>query len=150
MNRLKTSLFRKSNAVIRLLLSVLGFGAVYSLNSCEDNGAAEYGTPTATFKVMGTVKSEQTSNPVSNIRVVMGYDTTFTDESGNYQVSNVDFPDDQTFLLEFKDIDGETNGAYQPLDTMVEFTDPEFSGGSGAWDSGETEKEVNVNLKDTE
>lgn len=150
MNQVKTFLFRKSNKLIRLLLSVLGFGAVCSFNSCDDNSAVEYGTPFATFKVMGTVKSEQTSNSISNIRVVMGSDTTFTNESGNYEVTNTDFPKDQTFLIEFKDIDGETNGAYQPLDTIVEFIDPEFSGGSGGWDNGETEKEMNVNLKETE
>ncbi len=151
MNRLKTSLLRRSNTIIRILLSVLGFGAVCSLNSCDDdNGAVEYGTPYATFKVMGKVKSEQTSNPVSNIRVIMGSDTTFSDESGNFQVSNTDFPESQSFKVEFKDIDGETNGAYQSLDTIVEFVDPEFSGGSGGWDNGKTEKEMNVNLKDTE
>lgn len=151
MNRLKTSLFRKSNTIIRLLLSVLGFGAACSLNACEyGTPAVEYGTPSATFKIIGNVKSEQTSNPVSNIRVVMGYDTTFTDGAGNYKVANTEFPKDQTFLIEFKDIDGETNGAYQPLDTIVEFIDPEFSGGSGGWDNGETEKEMNVNLKETE
>ena len=126
------------------LLSILGFGAACSLSSCE------YGTPFATFKVKGNVKSEVTSNAIPNIRVVMGYDTTFTDESGNYQISNTDFPDNQTFLVEFKDIDRETNGEYQTLDTIVEFIDPEFSGGTGNWDSGETEKEINVKLKDKE
>ena len=109
-----------------------------------------HGTPVATFKVNGDVKSESTSNVIPNIRVVMGYDTTYTDESGNYQISNEEFPENQTFLLEFKDIDGESNGEFQPLDTIVEFIDPEFSGGTGSWDNGETEKEVNVNLKDKE
>lgn len=149
MKKIETSLFKKYNALISFLLSILGFGAACSLSSCEyGTPAVEYGTPYATFKVKGGVKSEVTSNSIPNIRVVMGYDTTYTDESGNYQVENTDFPDDQTFLVEFKDIDGVTNGKYQPLDTIVEFIDPEFSGGTGSWDSGETEKEVNVKLKD--
>jgi putative lipoprotein (rSAM/lipoprotein system) len=80
----------------------------------------------------------------------MGTDTAFTDEQGSYQVRAIDFPKDQAFLVDFKDIDGETNGEYEPLDTIVEFIDPEFTGGSGAWDQGETEKEVNVKLKDKE
>ena len=148
MNTLKTIVYKRFNALIGILLSLLGFGAVCSLNSCEP--IPEYGTPHATFKVIGSVKSEATSNVLPGIRVVMGYDTSFTDASGNYQVENRDFPDDQTFLVEFKDVDGETNGEYQPLDTIVEFIDPEFSGGSGGWDSGETEKEINVELKDEE
>lgn len=148
---MKTSIFKRFNGLISFLLSILGFGAACSLSSCEyGTPAVEYGTPYATFKVKGNVQSEMTSDSIPNIRVVMGYDTTFTDESGNYQISNTDFPDDQTFLVEYKDIDGETNGDYQPLDTIVEFVDPEFSGGTGNWDSGETEKEVNVKLKDKE
>ncbi|SHG05368.1 putative lipoprotein, rSAM/lipoprotein system [Mariniphaga anaerophila] len=148
---MKTSIFKRFNGLISFFLSVLGFGAACSLSSCEyGTPAVEYGTPYATFKVNGNVKSEVTFNSIPNIRVVMGFDTTFTDESGNYQISNTDFPDDQTFLIEFKDIDGETNGDYQPLDTIVEFIDPEFLGGTGNWDSGETEKEVNVKLKDKE
>jgi putative lipoprotein (rSAM/lipoprotein system) len=151
MKNMKTSIFKRFNGFISFLLTILGFGAACSLSSCEyGTPAVEYGTPYATFKVNGSVKSEVTSNNIPNIRVVMGYDTTFTDESGNYQISNKNFPDDQTFLVEFKDIDGETNGEYQPLDTIVEFIDPEFSGGTDNWDSGETEKEVNVKLKDKE
>lgn len=148
---MKTSIFKRFNGLISFLLTILGFGAACSLSSCEyGTPAVEYGTPYATFKVNGSVKSEVTSNNIPNIRVVMGYDTTFTDESGSYQISNTNFPDDQTFIVEFKDIDDETNGEYQPLDTIVEFMDPEFSGGSGNWDSGETEKEVNIELKDKE
>ncbi len=148
---MKISIFKRFNGLISFLLSILGFGAAFSFSSCEyGTPAVEYGTPFATFKVNGNVKSEVTSNNIPNIRVVMGYDTAYTDESGNYQLSSKEFPDDQTFLLEFKDIDGVSNGEYQPLDTIVEFIAPEFSGGTGSWDKGETEKEVNVKLKDKE
>jgi putative lipoprotein (rSAM/lipoprotein system) len=148
---MKRALLKKYNTLISFLLSILGFGAACSLSSCEYGAPYyEYGTPHATFKVIGSVEAEATSNKLPYIRVVMGDDTAFTDESGNYQVGNRDFPDDQVFLVEFKDIDGETNGEYQPLDTIVEFIDPEFSGGSGGWDNGETEKEINVKLKDKE
>lgn len=148
---MKRALLKKYNTLISFMLSILGFGAVCSLSSCEyGSPMVEYGTPFATFIIKGSVKSEVTSNNLPYIRVVMGADTAFSDESGNYQVENIDFPLDQTFLVEFKDIDGETNGEYQPLDTIVEFVDPEFSGGSGGWDSGETEKEINVKLEDKE
>ena len=151
MKKIKAFLFKKSNSLISYLLTILGFGAVCTFNGCMyGDPVVEYGTPVATFKVNGNVKSEATYTDLPNIRVVMGYDTTFTDESGNYQISNEEFPENQTFLLEFKDIDGESNGEFQPLDTIVEFIDPKFSGGTGSWDNGETEKEVNVNLKDKE
>jgi putative lipoprotein (rSAM/lipoprotein system) len=148
---MKTLLLRRFNSLISFLLTILGFGAVCSIGSCAyGTPLVEYGTPHATYKVKGSVQSEMTSSNLPNIRVVMGEDTAFTDESGNYQVENIDFPDDQVFLVEFRDIDGEANGEYQPQDTIVEFIDPEFSGGSGGWDSGETEKEINVKLKDKE
>ena len=148
---MKRALFKKYNTLLSFLLSVLGFGAAGSISSCEyGTPAVEYGTPLATFIVNGSVRSEVSSDNIPGIRVVMGEDTAYTDESGNYQVENMSFPGDQTFLVEFKDLDGDINGEYQALDTIVEFVDPEFSGGSGGWDSGETEKEVNVKLKDTE
>ena len=148
---MKQALLKKYNTLISFLLSVLGFGAASSFSGCEYGPfIAEYGTPHATFRINGNVKSEQTSDNLPGIRVVMGMDTAFTDEQGNYQVRSVDFPDDRTYLLEFKDIDGTLNGEYQSLDTIVEFTDPEFTGGSGGWDWGETEKEINVKLKDKE
>lgn len=147
MKRIKTSLLKRYNVFLGLLLSLLGFGAACSLNSCEyGTPAVEYGTPYATFKVKGTVKSEVTSSAIPDIRVVMGNDTTFTDESGNYNVSYTEFPKDQSFVVEFDDIDGDVKGAHQPLDTIVEFKDPTFSGGTGGWDRGETEKEVSVKL----
>jgi len=148
---MKRTLLKKYNTLLSFLLSILGFGAASSFSGCEYGSPMyEYGTPHATFRVNGNVKSEVTSDNLPYIRVVMGTDTAFTDELGNYLVKSIDFPKDQTFLVEFKDIDGTLNGEYQPLDTIVEFTDPEFTGGSGGWDWGETEKEINVKLKDKE
>jgi putative lipoprotein (rSAM/lipoprotein system) len=148
---MKRALLRKYNTLLSYLISILGFGAACSISSCEyGSPIVEYGTPHATFKVVGKVRSDATDSNLPHIRVVMRDDTNFTDEQGNYHVESIDFPDDQTFLVEFKDIDGEANGEYQPLDTLVEFVDPEFSGGSGAWDKGKTEKELNVKLKDKE
>ena len=77
----------------------------------------------------------------------MNHDTTYTNESGKYQLENSDFPEDQSFLVEFKDVDGTNNGEYMPLDTIIKFINPQFTGGSGSWDAGKTEKVLNVNLK---
>lgn len=149
MKKIKVSLFMRFNSLISLLITILGFGTACSFSGCMyGDPVVEYGTPFATFKVKGNVKSEINSNTISNIRVVMVYDTTYTDESGNYHISKTDFPHNQTYLLEFRDIDGEMNGEYQGLDTIVEFINPEFTGGNGNWDNGETEKELNVKLTD--
>lgn len=151
MIQLKILLLKKCNALISILLSILGFGAVCGLNSCEyGNPVVEYGAPYATFIVKGNVKSEKTSADLPNIKIVMGYDSTYTNENGDYQLENLEYPDDQTFLLKFKDIDGTINGEYQSLDTLVQFINPEFSGGSGTWNKGETEKELKVKLKEKE
>jgi putative lipoprotein (rSAM/lipoprotein system) len=151
LNGMKRTLLKKYNTLISFLLSVLGFGAACSIGSCEYGlPVAEYGTPHAIFKVKGSVSSEATSENLPYIRVIMGVDTAITDEQGNYEVGIMGFPKDQTYQVEFKDVDGELNGAYQSLDTIAEFIDPEFTGGSGGWDQGETEKEMNVKLKDKE
>lgn len=148
---MKRVFLKKHNTLISFLLSILGFGAACSLGSCEYGlPVVEYGTPHAIFKVKGSVRSDATSDNLPGIRIVMGVDTAFTDEQGNYEVGTMDFPKDQTYLVEFNDVDGELNGEYQPLDTIAEFIDPEFTGVSGGWDQGETEIEINVELKDKE
>ncbi len=145
MRKLKKLLISRYNRIIAILLSLLGF-----TTACEDKySPAEYGTPFATFIVNGNVKDETTNDNISNIRVVLNTDTTFTDESGNFQLTYDDFPEDKTYIVEFKDTDGSENGEYDPLDSTIEFVDPEYSGGSG-WYSGETEQELNVTLKSKE
>ena len=148
MKKLKIHLLKRHNKLIGMMLSLLGFGAACTLPACEYGPpAVEYGTPHATFIVKGEVKSETSSSAIPNIRVVMNYDTAYTDASGKYQVETSDFPDDQAYLVEFRDVDGTDNGSYQPLDSIVEFVDPEFTDGTGSWDAGKTEKEVNIKMK---
>lgn len=106
----------------------------------------EYGTPSAKYKVYGTVTSED-SVKIPNIRVVMQTDTGYTDINGAYGVETVTFPIAQDFLIEFDDIDGASNGKYLSQDTLVSFDDPQFVNGDGEWYEGETSKEVNIKLK---
>ncbi len=151
MRKIKIGFLRKYNGLISLLLALLGFSTACEQGADEyGTSAVEYGVPHATFIVKGNVKAENTSSAIANIQVVMNQDTVYTDESGNYQVENTEFPEDQTFLLKFKDVDGEINGEFQPLDTTIEFKDPQFTNGSGSWYEGKTEKELNVNMKPKE
>ncbi|MFV0378999.1 MAG: radical SAM-associated putative lipoprotein [Mangrovibacterium sp.] len=161
MNELKTKLLTRWGRLLRILVSILGFGTAVGLGACDNSegddpipGTFEYGTPTAKFIVNGQVKAEEGGQAIRNIRVVMATtvnypqrDTTFTDDQGNYSADVSGFPTNQNFLLKFEDIDGATNGEFQTMETSVEFVKPKFTNGSGAWYKGETSQSVNVNLK---
>jgi putative lipoprotein (rSAM/lipoprotein system) len=137
---MKIKILKTYNVLIAGLLAMLGFAT-----ACDSKD--EYGTPSAKFIVNGKVKSSETDQPIENIRISMQGDTTYTDENGVYQVVDKwGFPTDQTYNIEFKDIDGELNGEFSDLDTIVEFKDPKFSNGDGDWYSGETSKEFDVKL----
>jgi putative lipoprotein (rSAM/lipoprotein system) len=139
------------NALISGCLTLLGF-------SCDlVNPRMEYGTPNAKFIINGTVTSEETEDPVKNIRVVIKRDTThsnnwvpdttFTDKDGKYKYTDEGaFPVDQTYSIQFQDIDNLTNGYFENMDTTVEFKNPEFSHGNGHWYEGETNKEFDIQL----
>ena len=77
----------------------------------------------------------------------MKYDTVFTDNDGKYEVTDkFAFPTDQTYTIQFQDIDNELNGSFVDRDTLVEFKNPEFSHGNGHWYEGETTKEFDIKL----
>lgn len=143
---MKNKYLKSYNKFLSYLLSLLGFGIAFS-NGCAMYGTpAEYGTPNATFKVNGQVTDEQ-SIPIPKIRVVLQFDTTYTDIQGKYLVKTVSFPESQTFKIEFDDVDGTQNYQYEGLDTSAIFSNPKFTGGSGNWNYGETSAELNIQLK---
>ena len=148
MKKVKIRFFKSYNSLISILLTILGFSAACD-HSADEYGTpiAEYGTPHATFIVKGQVQSETDSKSISNIQVIMNLDTSYTDSNGKYVVESSNFPQSQTYLLKFKDIDGAANQEFNDLDTIVEFKDPQFTGGTGNWDAGETVKEINVKMK---
>lgn len=148
MKKIKLNLLNKYNSILTLILTLLGFSS-----SCENGGPdspVEYGTPSAKFIVNGKIISEENSQAIPEIRVVMGNDTSYSDMEGNYQVVHYDFPMDQYIHLKFEDVDGADNGEFQPSDSLVDFVDPEFTDGDGHWYSGQTEKTVNIKLKSEE
>ncbi len=144
---MKTRFLKFQNKIIAFFLSVLGVGSLGIFSSCENNTRAEYGTPSATFKVLGKVTSDEGTG-INGIKVKMSYDSTYTDQDGKYEVGTVDFPTDQNFQIQFTDVDGELNGEYDALDTVVVFTNPRFEGSKGAWYEGETSTEFDIKLKE--
>lgn len=137
---MRNEILKTANALIAGLLSLLGFST-----ACDDI-KVEYGVPSAKFVVNGKVTSAETNQPIKGVLVKMSYDTTYTDENGKYQVVDADVPTDQTYTIQFKDVDGSLNGVYNDLDTIVEFKDPKFTNGSGDWYEGEATKNVDVKL----
>ncbi|MFC2104111.1 radical SAM-associated putative lipoprotein [Bacteroidota bacterium] len=137
---MKNSFFRIINKLILVLLALLGF-------SCDpDDGYVEYGMPNADFKVQGTIIDVSTLQKLSGIEVVMDYDTAYSDVDGNYEVKVNAWPESETFVVTFKDIDEAANGLYLEADTIVDFTDVEFINGSSPWYYGEKSKEINIKL----
>ncbi len=143
MSKAKITFLKTSNAILAGLIALLGFAS-----SCEKiNPKVEYGTPSAKFIVNGRVLSADSYKAIPNIRVVMRNDSTTTDSEGRYQVvDNFGFPTDQSYAIQFKDMDGAANGDYQNLDTVLEFKDPQFENGDGNWYSGESSKTLDIEL----
>lgn len=127
------------------ILSMLGIGATFS--ACEWNAPMEYGTPHARFKVNGKV-TDKMNKEIQGVKVIMQYDTVYTNNLGNYEINTSDFPSSKNFPISFEDVDGSTNGLYVKMDTIVAFVDPEFINGDGHWYSGETSEEFNIQLKE--
>jgi len=145
MKKAKINILKSHNVLIATVLSLLGFSASCGL---VDTPVMEYGTPSAKFIVNGKVVASETNEALNNIRVTMQGDTTYTDNNGNYQVTDKwGFPMNQSYNIQFQDIDGSLNGQFNRLDTMVEFKDPKFVNGDGHWYRGETSKEFDIKLK---
>lgn len=147
---MKKIIFRKYNAVISFFLAILGISNSCNLSRTLEYGAPtqEYGTPHALYKVHGTISSKTTGAAVSGIEVTMQGDSTLTDNLGNYALEVYDFPEDKTYIVSAKDVDGTTNGSFADKDTLVEFKETELSGGDGDWDSGEVDKTVNIKIEE--
>jgi len=133
---MKIKLIKTYNAIIAALLAILGF-------SCYSESMSEYGTPDAIFTIKGKVSSKETQQPVENIRVTMNnWSAGFTNNEGIYQVSNHGFPESQAFFVQFHD----TAGIYMDLDTLIEFKNPQFTGGDEKWYEGTAIKNVDIQL----
>jgi putative lipoprotein (rSAM/lipoprotein system) len=148
MKKIKLRALMGYNYLLSILLVVLGFSTACEQNADEyGTPASEYGAPHATFIVRGQIQSQVNSTAISNIQVIMGSDTSYSDENGKYEAKKGDFPKDQTFLLKFNDIDGVSNGEFNSLDSVIEFKSPTYTKGDGKWYRGETEKELNIQMK---
>lgn len=133
-------LLKAYNVLIAGLLTLIGYACVTDPN-------VEYGSPSAKFIVNGRVSSSLTDLPIEGVKVVLQEDSTTTDRYGKYQVvDDSRFPADQSYRIKFQDIDDETNGHFNDLDTIVEFIEPTFIKGDGDWYIGETSIDLDIQL----
>lgn len=128
------------NGLLLFVIGLLGFSV-----ACVKESPCLYGTPSADFVINGVVKN-QANQPISNIKVVMSYDSIYTDVSGKFILKNRTFPANQTFNVKLRDIDGAANGSYQDKDTTIVFNNNSYTNGDGHWYSGKVEQSVEIKL----
>jgi len=134
---MKKNFHKTYNKFLVIFLGLIGFSV-----GCV---RVEYGSPNADFIVNGNVKSNATQQPIENIQVELGYQTTNTDENGNFSIKVSDFASEQTYDISFSDIDGDDNGSFINLDTNVTFSG-NFTGGGDGFYEGEEIKNIDIEL----
>lgn len=114
---MKTLILKIINKQIVFLLTILGFSMV--TNQC----AAQYGAPVRYYEIKGVVLSK-INEPISKIKIVSGYDSTYSDSIGNFTlVKELPYRTDRV-QLKFIDEDKTDNGNYFNKDTTL-FTLPD-------------------------
>lgn len=148
---------KKMYQVFGVFLLYIGF-----ITACKDD-EKEIEPPTAYYVVKGEVRSSADNKLVPEIIIEMRLvkimpkgDSIFNMVSTSF--SNIWSPEyylsemytlqeDRTYLISFRDTDGDLNGEYESLDTIVVFQNPVFEGAYGANYLGSVYRTINVELK---
>ena len=150
----------KMNWILAGILGMLGFAG------CTRYGPYEYGSPHADFTVKGSVVNKATGKPIEGIQVgyqdihlMYGIPSTSympkaavsTNAKGEFKLTDRfdAINNDKTLPVYVKDIDGESNGLFQPETLQVDFSNAEHSGKSKNWYYGEYTVNINVELTET-
>ena len=153
---MKVRLNRWYNAVLTVLLSMLGFGC----SSSDDDIVVEYGAPYADYTLKGLV-TDEAGTPVKNIRTsakildkteageyAVEVGTVQTDEAGRYALVYGGMPRADLKIV-VEDIDDDANGGAFLNDTLdVDFSKAVKDGeGDNHWYCGKFEVTTDVKLK---
>jgi len=138
-----------SSKICGVLLAVLGFSAV---TSCVP---VEYGTPSADYFLDGNIVSEETNEPIKNLKVRWNakeyhkypIDSVHTNESGGFSFYRLGQFPIREYSLDIQDIDGEENDAFNDTTINVTVNNNEYYGGSGNWYEGKYQKHFDIKLK---
>ena len=145
-------LLKISSTICGALLAVLGFSAVFT--SCMKYGMPlEYGMPSADYFIDGNIVSEETNEPIKDLKVrwigqINGghpIDSVLTNDSGSFEF--VRYGDLLTdYAIEIKDIDDELNGEFNDTIINTQINYNEYQGGDGHWYSGKYHKTFDIKL----
>ena len=142
---MKVRFNRWYNIVLAALLSFVGYGC------SDDPGTAMYGSPSASYKVSGTVTDEN-GNPIEGIKASLTYvkkqegeivaeediSAVLTDASGKFSLGTPRMEGLSGVKLVVKDIDGEEHGGtFKDGINDIEFENAKWvTPGDGSWYSG--------------
>lgn len=143
------------NCLISGIFSILGFAGVTSCDKIPGipTGRCEYGCPNADYKIMGSVK-DGNGKPIKGIQVVaqqtysattVQRDTLYSDEKGQFSLSQNDFPSDRSLDVIFNDVDGAGNGGEFESKTASKVKYEQTKKGK-SWYKGEFTATANVEL----
>lgn len=135
--------------IIALILSIFG------LSNCDIiEPKVEYGTPSASYSIKGKVIDRETQKPIKGIgiiardkqNIIYQKDTTYTDESGEYDLEfeSFPYPGGKAYLIA-KDLDGFANGSYQTDSLELTFTSEDRIKNGSGWNAGTFQK-INQNF----
>lgn len=143
--------------IISSLLLLLGFTPCSSEAGGASGSIAEYGVPTATFRIRGVlVDKADDSKFISGVKVAIGHpylgiseskrafyvDSIVTNNKGEFELNISDFPVSQKFVIKYEDTDTTQNGNYGLTIDTVLFENPSFTGERANWSVGETTKDL--------
>jgi hypothetical protein len=149
---MKTKFLKFYSAILSSILVLIGFAGCSDDDEDNGGGWAEYGTPSAKYKLKGSIVSKDGEEAVQRLRVVMietegdkeslRGDTVYTDNQGAFNAESHTFPLEKvTFTIKVDDVDGDANWSFESTTQTVVFDKPTFTGGS-SWYKGETEKDL--------
>lgn len=157
MEPFKNTYLKSTNLLVPLLIAFLGFFT--SCNKEEYPNDSPFAS--ANYIVKGTIESTLDNQPIPDIKLEMYFiktggkvipnpylaSYTQSDIYGGFSMGENNYPGEHNYRVTFTDMDGELNGEFQSLDTIVVFKNPTYIGGDGSDYWGMAEKELNVKLK---
>ena len=143
-----------SSKICGAFLAVLGFSA--AVTSCMKYGMpSEYGMPSADYFIDGNIVSEQTNDPIENLKVrwvekeYQNYpiDSIYTNESGKFSFISRGYFPIYEYSLDIQDIDGDANGEFNDTTINIQINQNDYKGGDGHWYKGKYHKTFDIELK---
>ncbi len=152
------------SGIISFTLSALGFSSCDDFNGNNGEGPiiCMYGTPSAKFKITGNVVSEESLQPVKDLKITLVEFTTWkdgagiyyenqsidslrtkTNENGSFSFEYTGFPSSKKYIYLIEDVDDDANGRFLTKKDSILFTNPQYTGKDkdNSWYSGEAKKD---------